>query len=84
VDYGTGALGDMGCHLIEAPFRVLGLGYPTEATCSVSSYYTGPFRRGYFPEVRLRIHVTLKFGNKKSKEHNHIALDGWRYSARTP
>ncbi|MBL7876428.1 MAG: Gfo/Idh/MocA family oxidoreductase, partial [Cyclobacteriaceae bacterium] len=29
-DYGTGALGDMACHIIEPPFRVLGLGYPTE------------------------------------------------------
>ncbi|RYY10758.1 MAG: Gfo/Idh/MocA family oxidoreductase, partial [Cytophagaceae bacterium] len=28
-DYGTGALGDMGCHLVEAPFRVLNLQYPT-------------------------------------------------------
>src|SRR5438309_1595449 len=26
-DYGTGALGDMGCHLVEAPFNVLGLQY---------------------------------------------------------
>ena len=26
-DYGTGALGDMGCHLVEAPFRVLDLEY---------------------------------------------------------
>ena len=77
-DYGTGALGDMGCHLIEAPFRVLGLGYPTEATCSVSSYYTGPFRRGYFPEsAPAASHVTLKFENKKSKEHTILHwMDG--------
>jgi predicted dehydrogenase len=69
-DYGTGALGDMGCHLIEAPFRVLGLGYPTEAACSVSSYYTGPFRRGYFPEsAPAASHVTLKFNDKKGKGH---------------
>jgi predicted dehydrogenase len=61
-DYGTGALGDMGCHLIEPPFRVLNLGYPTEASCSVSSYYTGPFRRGYFPEsAPAASHVTIKF-----------------------
>src|ERR1019366_3757171 len=26
-DYGTGALGDMGCHIVEAAFRVLDLGY---------------------------------------------------------
>ena len=68
-DYGTGALGDMGCHLIEAPFRVLNLGYPTEAACSVSSYYTGPFRRGYFPEsAPAASHVTLKFKGKKNKD----------------
>ena len=27
-DYGTGALGDVGCHLIDIPFRTLGLKYP--------------------------------------------------------
>lgn len=65
-DYGTGALGDMGCHLIEAPFRVLGLGYPISAECSVSSFYTGPFRRGYSPEsAPAASHVTLKFEGKK-------------------
>jgi predicted dehydrogenase len=69
-DYGTGALGDMGCHLIEAPFKVLQLGYPTEATCSVSSYYTGPFKRGYYPEsAPAASHVTLKFDSKKNKKH---------------
>jgi len=49
-DYGTGALGDMACHLIEPPFRVLGLGYPTEVECSVGSVYVDEFRRGYFPD----------------------------------
>jgi predicted dehydrogenase len=64
-DYGTGALGDMGCHLIEAPFRVLNLGYPTEAACSVSSVYTGPFRRAYLPEsAPASSSVTLKFTGK--------------------
>ena len=27
-DFGTGALGDMGCHLFDAPFLALKLGYP--------------------------------------------------------
>lgn len=68
-DYGTGALGDMGCHLIEAPFRVLDLGYPTEAACSVSSVYTGPFKRAYFPEsAPASSSVTLKFEGKKMKQ----------------
>ncbi len=49
-DYGTGALGDMGCHIIEPPFRVLGLKYPTDVTASVGSVYVDEFKRGYFPE----------------------------------
>ncbi len=49
-DYGTGALGDMGCHLIEAPYKVLDLNYPKDVQCSVGSVYVGEFQRGYFPE----------------------------------
>jgi predicted dehydrogenase len=49
-DYGTGALGDMGCHIIEPPFRVLSLMYPTDVTASVGSVYVDEFKRGYFPE----------------------------------
>lgn len=76
-DYGTGALGDMGCHLIEAPFRVLKLGYPVEAACSVSSVYTGPFKRGYFPEsAPASSAVTLKFLGKDSKPINIYWMDG--------
>jgi len=67
-DYGTGALGDMGCHLMEAPFKVLDLGYPTECTCSVGSVYVDPFKWGYFPEsCPPSSHVIIKFparGNK--------------------
>ena len=28
-DFGTGALGDMACHILHAPFKALNLGYPT-------------------------------------------------------
>jgi predicted dehydrogenase len=49
-DYGTGALGDMACHIMEAPFRVLGLTYPDDVHASVGSVYVDSFRRGYFPE----------------------------------
>lgn len=49
-DYGTGALGDMGCHLVEAPFSVLGLKSATDVQASVGSVYVDEFKRGYFPE----------------------------------
>ena len=49
-DYGTGALGDVGCHLIDIPFRTLGLKYPTDAECSVASVYTQMWNADYHPE----------------------------------
>ncbi|WP_210463293.1 Gfo/Idh/MocA family protein [Rufibacter roseolus] len=61
-DYGTGALGDMGCHLLEAPFRVLDLTYATDVQASVGTVYVDEFKRGYFPEsCPPSSHVTLTF-----------------------
>lgn len=67
-DYGTGALGDMGCHLIEAPYRVLDLTYPKDVQCSVGSVYVDEFKRGYFPEsCPPSSHVIMTFpGNAKT------------------
>ena len=67
-DYGTGALGDMACHLMEAPFTVLGLGYPESVECSVGSVYTGAFQRGYFPEsCPPSSHIILRFPERDGK-----------------
>ncbi len=49
-DYGTGALGDMGCHLLEVPFSALGLTYVQDVQASVGTVYVDEFKRGYFPE----------------------------------
>ena len=43
VDFGTGALGDMGCHFIDVPFRALKLHYPISAYCSVAGKWKGFF-----------------------------------------
>jgi predicted dehydrogenase len=61
-DYGTGALGDMGCHLMEAPFRVLGLQYVKDVQASVGTVYVDEFKRGNFPEsCPPSSHITLTF-----------------------
>ncbi|WP_442844834.1 Gfo/Idh/MocA family protein [Leeuwenhoekiella sp. H156] len=61
-DYGTGALGDMGCHLVEVPVRVLNLKYPKNVQCSVGSVYVDEFKRGYFPDsCPPSSHVTMTF-----------------------
>lgn len=73
-DYGTGALGDMGCHLIEAPFSVLNLKYAKEVEASVGSVYVDEFKRGYFPEsCPPSSHVTLKFP-KTNKTQGDVTL----------
>ena len=61
-DYGTGALGDMGCHLLEVAFRVLDLKYASDVQASVGTVYVDEFKRGYFPEsCPPSSHVTLTF-----------------------
>jgi len=48
VDFGCGALGDMGCHFIDVPYRALKLGYPTSVETSIGSVY-----KGFFQELNI-------------------------------
>ncbi|UJP64331.1 Gfo/Idh/MocA family protein [Mongoliitalea daihaiensis] len=76
-DYGTGALGDMACHIMEPPFRVLGLGYPKSAEASVGSVYVGEFQRGYFPEsCPPSSHITLRFDRPGKEDLEFHWMDG--------
>ena len=38
LDYGTGALGDMGCHILDPAFWALDLGYPTSVQSEVKHH----------------------------------------------
>lgn len=67
-DYGTGALGDMGCHIMEAPFRVLNLDFPEAVESSVGSVYIDEFKRGYFPEsCPPSSHTIITFPRRNGK-----------------
>ncbi|MBC7850522.1 MAG: Gfo/Idh/MocA family oxidoreductase [Chitinophagaceae bacterium] len=60
VDFGTGSLGDMGCHFIDVPFRALKLGYPTAVECSVTRTYTGFFQEVFYNDsypLSSKIHI---------------------------
>ncbi|MCS7265754.1 MAG: Gfo/Idh/MocA family oxidoreductase [Armatimonadetes bacterium] len=64
IDFGTGALGDIGCHAFPLPFLALNLGYPT-SVLAISSGHNGETfpkwsivhyefpSRGDLPPVRL-------------------------------
>lgn len=73
-DYGTGALGDMGCHIMDVPFRALKLGYPEAVTCSVSTVYEDFFKEAYLPESCPPASVVhLKFPARENMPALHFS-----------
>ena len=77
--YGTGALGDMGCHLIDVPFRTLGLHYPKAVECSVGQVFIKMWNPEYIPEgCPPSSSVTLDFSatNKNKTPLKMRWLDG--------
>ncbi len=67
-DYGTGALGDMACHIMAPAFAVCNLGYPTSAECSVATKYIENWNKAYYPESGpIASHITLTFKGKNGK-----------------
>ncbi len=49
-EFGTGALGDMACHLMDPPMKVLGLGSPLAVECSVGSVFLRDWVPEYIPQ----------------------------------
>lgn len=61
-DFGTGSLGDMGCHFIDVPYRALKLGYPVSVSCNVGSVYSGFFKEEIYTDSYPPSSVTyIKF-----------------------
>lgn len=57
LDFGTGALGDMGCHILDPSFWALDLGYPSSVQAEVE-YVNPEFASQTFP---LSSKVTFEF-----------------------
>ncbi len=72
-DFGTGGLGDMGCHIMETPFRTLKLGYPYEAEASCTTVWAGDFiEANYDKACPPSSIVRLKF---RTEQQGEIALN---------
>ena len=52
-DFGTGALGDMGCHHLNTPFRALKLNYPTAIEASATKVFDETAPLGVDRDLRL-------------------------------
>ena len=67
-DFGTGALGDMGCHIIDPVFMALKLGYPESVEGSVATAYANfgeraKIRNEVFPRSSIvRYHFPARDG----------------------
>ena len=85
-DYGTGALGDMACHIMAPAFAVAGLGYPVSAECSVANRYIENWNSGYFPDSGpIASHITLTFKGKNGKPDVDLHwMDGGIQPSRPP
>ncbi len=76
-DFGTGAIGDMACHIVGPVFKVLGLQFPTEVVSSVSTPYVDNWQQAYYPQsgpVSSSSH--LKFKGKGGQDVKLNWMDG--------
>lgn len=75
--FGTGALGDMACHIIGPSFKLLELGYPTEITCSATVVYSGIFKEADYPEsIPPSSVLRYKFKLKDGRDLKLYWMDG--------
>jgi hypothetical protein len=66
--YGTGALGDMGCHILDAPFRILPIDFPTEVECSSTTAWSDFFKEARYTEsCPASSIIHMKFPRKDGK-----------------
>lgn len=66
--YGTGALGDMACHIMDPIYRILPILYPDSAECSIADQWTGmnqPADNIYSCPLSSIIHLTYPTLDKK-------------------
>ena len=63
-EYGTGALGDIGCHTLDAPYKTLQLGYPSSVECTATNVFKKMWTPEYTPEgCPISSMVTLEYNN---------------------
>ena len=66
--YGTGALGDMACHIMDAPFRILPIDFPTEVECSTTTAWEDFFKvANYSDACPSSSIIHFKFPRKDGK-----------------
>jgi predicted dehydrogenase len=76
--FGTGALGDMACHILDPFFRILPVDFPSEVECSATTNWEGIFKEAnYFECAPSSSIIHFKFPKKDGKGDIKLTwLDG--------
>lgn len=76
--FGTGALGDMACHILDPAFRILPIDYPSEVECSTTTAWSDFFELADYKEsCPASSIIHLKFPRKDGKGNITITwMDG--------
>ncbi|HEY0654177.1 MAG TPA: Gfo/Idh/MocA family oxidoreductase [Chryseosolibacter sp.] len=77
-NFGTGALGDMGCHVMDAAFRILPIDFPSEVECSTTTEWAGFFDQAHYDDsCPASSIIHLKFPRKDGKGNINLTwMDG--------
>ena len=66
--FGTGALGDMACHMMDPVFRLLPIDFPTEVECSIPTSWMPDGKEAKYPDGYPAASVIhLKYPRKDGK-----------------
>nr|WP_068891373.1 Gfo/Idh/MocA family oxidoreductase [Pedobacter panaciterrae] len=66
--FGTGALGDMACHMMDPVFRLLPIDFPTEVECSIPTSWNPDGKEAKYPEgFPAASIIHLKYPRKDNK-----------------
>jgi predicted dehydrogenase len=76
--FGTGALGDMACHIMDAAFRILPIDFPTEVECSTTTAWEDFFKEAnYLESCPASSIIHLKFPRTDGKGDIQVTwMDG--------
>ncbi len=72
-EFGTGALGDMGCHVLDPVFKSMNLGAPDRVEASLGTVYQGFFNQLELTESCPPASI-IHFSFPKTKNHGPIQL----------
>lgn len=67
-NYGTGALGDMACHIMDPIYRILPIDYPSSAECSIPNQWNGMNQEAnYIDSCPVSSIIHLEYPRKDKK-----------------